>query len=81
VWIDLKEIHEPVQEDGVLGVGPGGVDLLFLQEDVSGLVQRIAVDYVRQGDLFSFLADALEGDGGLAAVVQHAKADAPIADE
>ena len=40
--------------------------------------QRIAVDDIGQRDLLALLAEALEGDGRLAAPMKHAKADAHI---
>ena len=60
--------------------GLASLDLLFFQDYVLALAQRIAVNGFRKWDLVSFLADALEGDGRLAAPVKHAKADTRISD-
>ena len=60
--------------------GFAAVDLFLFQDYVLALAQRIAVDDIGQRDFVSFLADALEGDGRLAAPVKHAKADTRISD-
>jgi len=78
VRIDLKEVHKAIESYGVLRFGPGIIDLLFFQYRIPVFSQRISIDDIGQCDLLALLAEALNGDGRLAAPMKHAKADAHI---
>src|SRR5690606_37924759 len=78
--INLKEADEAVEGYGAPGLGLSFVYLLFLQNHILLISQRITIDDVRERDLLPLLAVALEGYGGLASFVKHAKAYAGVPD-
>ena len=75
MWIDREEVDELVQVYHFRRFGFCGLYIFLIEDQIIMPFQPVAVCYLALGDLISFLAEDLAGDGSFAFLMQHSEAD------
>ena len=75
---DPRRVHELVKLNQLCRHGFCRIDLLLIEDEIIMPFHLVAVGYLALGDLVSLFAEKLVGDGSLALLVQHSKADQGI---